>query len=182
MPSNEIYAHEQNHRLGKRNPKQFQSGLWSCHYYQYGRWHGPHVSELSFDRKMFTVRGTGADDIGAYTIAGFLCSKKNRISLKKTYQIGTGNPRLNLGHDVIIRLVWNAQERQFGGTWSVKTSRYTGEGRFVMKSKWASYFQDYRLESLLSSIRSMRWQVKAVNSIFTYSSWEKTTEKGKDFH
>lgn len=133
VPSNDIYVHEEKHGSKQRNCKQFKSGLWSYHYYQYGRWHGPHYSELSFDMKMFTVKGTGADDIGTYTITGGFWLKSNCIALKKTYQIGTGNARLNLGHDVIIRLVWDTRERQFGGHWYVKTSKYAGEGRFRME-------------------------------------------------
>ena len=79
------------------------------------------------------VTGSGSDDIGTFTIDGTYSVKTRRIGLTKKYQVGTGNPSENLGHQVTIQLTWNAQNNQFEGKWYVQTSKYHGEDKFELK-------------------------------------------------
>ncbi|CAF5025602.1 unnamed protein product, partial [Rotaria sp. Silwood1] len=61
------------------------------------------------------VTGSGSDDVGVFTIDGIYSFDTNRIGLTKTYQLDTGDRSENLGHQVIIQLTWNAQNRHFNG-------------------------------------------------------------------
>ena len=113
----------------------FQAGVWSSQYFQYGRCHGPHQFSLSFDPQSMKVTGSGSDDIGTFTIDGDYSTKTHRIGLTKQYQAGTGNRSENLGHRVIIQLIWNVQNSQFEGKWYVQTNKYHGEDKFQLKFK-----------------------------------------------
>ncbi|CAF4087681.1 unnamed protein product, partial [Adineta steineri] len=77
--------------------------------------------------------GSGVDDIGSFTIDGTYSNETNRIGLTKQYQIGTGDPSQNLGHQVIIQVTWNEKNNQFEGKWYVQTKKYHGEGKFQLK-------------------------------------------------
>ncbi|CAF0876203.1 unnamed protein product [Adineta ricciae] len=112
----------------------FQSGLWECEYFQYNKQHGPHFINLSFDNMRFEVTGSGFDDIGMYTLHGFYSTQTRRIGITKTYQLGTGDPRQNLGHNVIIQLEWNRFANQFEGKWYVRTRKYRGSGLYKLRS------------------------------------------------
>jgi hypothetical protein len=111
----------------------FQSGAWTSRYYQYKTWHGPHRLSLSFDPGEMKVTGTGSDDVGTFTITGTYLTKTQRLALNKTYRLGTGNCRENLGHTVTIQLYWNPINNQFEGKWYVRTAKYSGEDRFELK-------------------------------------------------
>lgn len=111
----------------------FQSGTWLGRYYQDRKWHEFHQYALSFNSQSMQVRGTGEDDIGTFTISDIFSNKTNRLGLTKIYQVGTGNPRENLGHQVIIQLISNASYRQFSGKWYVQTNVYHGENDFELK-------------------------------------------------
>ncbi len=113
--------------------KLFQSGLWESQYYQYDKWHGRHQIQLSFDAAQSKVTGSGSDDIGTYFIDGVYSVQTRRMGLTKTYQLGTGNPRENLGHTVTIQLEWNRYNNQFEGKWYVRTSKFMGSGEFKLQ-------------------------------------------------
>ncbi|CAF3595305.1 unnamed protein product [Adineta steineri] len=115
------------------NGYQFQSGTWSGQYYQYGGWHGPYRCSLSFNSQLMNVSGSGVDDIGSFTIDGTYSNETHRIGLTKQYQLGTGDPSQNLGHQVIIQLTWNEKNNQFEGKWYVQTKKYHGDGKFQLK-------------------------------------------------
>jgi len=79
------------------------------------------------------VTGSGTDDVGTFTIDGTYSVETHRMDLIKQYQIGTGNPLENFGHQVTIQLTWNAVNHQFEGTCYVQTSTYRGEDKFELK-------------------------------------------------
>ncbi|CAF4090130.1 unnamed protein product [Rotaria sp. Silwood1] len=133
---NSVFINLVNQNLNQQeeqNVNPFQSGIWSSRYFQYERWHGPHSFLLSFNSQSMKITGSGSDDIGVFTINGIYSTETNRIGLTKTYQLGTGNPLENLGHQVTIQLTWNAQSSQFEGKWYVKTSQYGGQDTFQLK-------------------------------------------------
>jgi hypothetical protein len=111
----------------------FQSGVWTSHYYQYGKWNGPCRQSLSFDAGEMKVKGTGSDNVGAFNIAGIYSTKTQRLGLTKTYKPRTGNLAENLGHTVMIQLYWNPSKTQFEGKWYVQTKKYCGEDKFELK-------------------------------------------------
>lgn len=111
----------------------FQSGIWSCRYYQYSEWHGPHLLTLHFDNTNMTIKGSGTDDIGTFTVDGIYSESTRRIGLTEHYQYGTGDPTQNLGHDVTIQVEYNSQSNQFEGKWYVKTQKYQGENQIEFK-------------------------------------------------
>jgi hypothetical protein len=111
----------------------FQSGIWSSRYFQYKSWHGPSQFSILFDPQSTKVTGSGTDDVGTFTFDGTYSVKTLRIGLTKNYQLGTGNPSENLGHQVTIQLAWNAQNNQFEGKWYVQTKKYHGEDKFELK-------------------------------------------------
>ncbi|UJR12043.1 hypothetical protein I4U23_016221 [Adineta vaga] len=98
----------------------FQLGTWVSRYHQYHEWHKQDYLLLSFDSLKLKVEGKGHDNVGTYTVSGIYSTETQRIGLIKTYQQGTGNPLENLGHSVVIQLLWNSKESQFEGIWSFK--------------------------------------------------------------
>lgn len=117
--------------LTERNS--FASGYWIARYYQYEKWHGPFDVILYFNDQTMAVTGTGTDDIGTYTIDGLYSHQSQRIGLTKTYQLGTGCSSENLGHSVIIQLLWNSNLCHFEGKWYVRTTKFYGEDKFELK-------------------------------------------------
>lgn len=113
----------------------FHSGIWLSYYYQYKRWHGPYELSLTFDSEFLEVTGSGRDDVGLFSIYGIYSHKTRRIGLTKTYNKGTGNKAENFGHKVIIQLKQDALHTKFVGKWFIRTCRYRGEGKFILKSK-----------------------------------------------
>jgi hypothetical protein len=80
-----------------------------------------------------TIKGSGTDDIGEFTADGIYSQSTRRIGLTEHYQLGTGDPNENLGHDVIIQVNYNARRNQFDGKWYVHTRKYFGEGQIELK-------------------------------------------------
>ena len=113
----------------------FESGPWLSRYFQYTTWHGYHQQTLNFDTKTLTVTGSGKDDVGEFTIKGGYSIDLQRLALRKTYRLGTGNITQNLGHTVLIQVTWNPNQNQFVGKWYVRTHKYQGEGPFQLKHK-----------------------------------------------
>jgi hypothetical protein len=113
--------------------KSFQSGPWESHYFQYNKSHGPYKVDLTFDGEQSRVTGSGVDDVGMYSIDGIYSIENGRIGLTKQYQLGTGNPVQNLGHSVAIQLEWNRINDQFQGKWYVRTKKFKGEDKFILK-------------------------------------------------
>lgn len=122
-----------NSKQEKSDTSVFKSGYWNSRYFQYGKWHGPYRFSLTYDSQSMKVTGSGSDDIGKFIIDGIYSVETSRIALTKKYQAGTGNLSENLGHQVTIQLVWNAQNNQFEGKWYVQTSKYHGEDKFELK-------------------------------------------------
>ena len=73
------------------------------------------------------------DKIGDYQMNGTFNPQNGRMVLNKKYIIGTGDKWENLGHNVRIRLQWNKDQKQFDGTFYVKTNRYEGTGLWSIK-------------------------------------------------
>ena len=110
-----------------------KNGTWTTRYNQYGKWHGPHRVSLNFDRNLNQVAGKGSDDVGQFVINGYLSADNQSLSLRKTYESGTGDVQENFGHTVTLQLTWNPSHSQFEGKWSVSTSRYAGDGQYELK-------------------------------------------------
>jgi hypothetical protein len=79
------------------------------------------------------ITGSGADDVGTFTIDGTYSVETRRIGLTKQYQAGNGNRSENLGHQVTIQLTWHSDNHQFEGKWYVTTNKYRGEDKFELK-------------------------------------------------
>ncbi|CAF4080256.1 unnamed protein product, partial [Rotaria magnacalcarata] len=134
--SNAVFVQQdfqQNYELEKYDSSIFKSGHWKSQYLQYGRWHGPHRYSLVFNGHSMSIKGSGSDDIGTFTLDGVYASQTQRIGLTKTYQRGTGNLSENLGHQVTIQLKWYPENNQFEGKWYVQTAKYHGDDKFVLK-------------------------------------------------
>ncbi|UJR10509.1 hypothetical protein I4U23_014712 [Adineta vaga] len=134
--SNAKYVHAssaQNEESKVIDIKLFQSGLWQCEYFQYDKQHGPYYINLAFDNIRFEVTGSGFDDVGTYTLHGFYSTETRRLGITKTYEAGTGNPKENLGHNVIIQLEWNRLNHQFEGKWYVRTRKFKGSGIYKLR-------------------------------------------------
>jgi len=111
----------------------FPSGYWNSRYYQYNSWHGPHIFTLSFDPQTLKVTGSGADDVGKFTIDGSYSVNTGRCALTKSYQWATGNQWENLGQQVTIQLTWNVGQDKFVGKWYVRTNKFSGENEFELE-------------------------------------------------
>ena len=48
----------------------------------------------------YKITGKGTDVVGEYLLAGELNMDNGRMSIHKTYKMGTGDPTQNLGHTV----------------------------------------------------------------------------------
>jgi hypothetical protein len=108
---------EQKSKEEVNNFNPFQSGLWSSRYFQHGKWHELLQFPLTFYPQSTKVTGSGSDNIGSFTVNGMYSIQTRRISLTKEYLVGTGNPKENFGHSVIIQLTWNAEKNQLEGRW-----------------------------------------------------------------
>lgn len=111
----------------------FVDGLWFSRYYQFNTWHLPQQLSLSFNRYTNQVSGGGIDEIGSYTIDGIFSMNTFRMALTKLYQAGTGDPTQNLGHAVIVQLIWDSKHNLFRGKWYIHTNKYRGEDKFELK-------------------------------------------------
>lgn len=112
--------------------KLFQSGSWESQYFQYKQWYKSYQMDLTFDTLKSEIIGSGVDVVGTFTIEGIYSTQTRRMALTKKYQLGTGNPLENLGHDVTIQLEWNRSTNQFEGKWYVRTRKFKGDGEFKM--------------------------------------------------
>eukprot|EP01083_Nonionella_stella_P220243 788208_1 len=108
----------------------FKNGQYSGFYKQYGAVHDIPPFELHFDATNKTVSGGGWEEVGKYKIVGEYNPLNGRIAMAQIFQIGTGNPRENLGHTVYIRLQWYPPRNAFTGKWYCKTHKYQGSGYF----------------------------------------------------
>ena len=113
----------------------FRTGSWESRYYQYKKWHGPHVFSLEFDPATGKVNGDGRDGVGSFSIDGVYLGRTGRMALTKKYQQGTGDRSENFGHSVTIHLQWNASRTKFDGDWYVRTSSYNRTDRFELQFK-----------------------------------------------
>lgn len=86
-----------------------------------------------YPEPVYTVHGTGIDDIGTYVITGNYSPKTLRMGLTKKYQEGTGGSNENLGHEVTIQVEWNLQNKQFEGTYYLRTSKHRDENFVVIR-------------------------------------------------
>ena len=142
MRTNPDYINLPSAEIELPDSDQFESGVWSSRYYQYGIWHGPYQFSLVFDPETSQVTGNGWDDVGEYTVQGLYSRRTNRMSLIKGYRKGTGNRTQNLGHNVTIQVAWKSSERLFEGRWFVKTSKYSGDDKFQLRLEKSSGAMD----------------------------------------
>ncbi|UJR17053.1 hypothetical protein I4U23_003950 [Adineta vaga] len=93
----------------------FVSGLWNYAYKQYNQIYGPFPQELIFNPNTRTLQGRGRDNVGDYVLNGTFSEGTGKIKMTQTYQLGTGDPNLNLGHQDLIHLNWNTSRNVFEG-------------------------------------------------------------------
>jgi hypothetical protein len=96
-------------------------------------WHASWQLSLRFYSPSMKVMGSGSDHVGAFTINGIYSRETNRLDLTKTYESSTDDSSQNLERQVTIQLIWNTQERQFEGKWSVQTGIYHHNAVFEYK-------------------------------------------------
>lgn len=115
--------------------KQLPSGTWRGYYNQYGFTHA--VCEFNLVINGDTVRGSGVDDVGSYSIDGLYGEGTGRLAFQKRYVRGSKatNGRVsreNLGHGVEYRGECAGPDLGQGvrGLWYVETAFYKGWGRF----------------------------------------------------
>jgi len=121
-------------------------------YWQYGSTHPIAAQELACmlsDEVSGTAAGHGFDDVGTFSLSGVF--KLAKLCLTKQYQLGTGNPRENSGHQVQLRLTccelhaalpqrslvlqqWGAPLGVVGfyGSWHIRTHRYNGDAEMCL--------------------------------------------------
>ncbi|CAF5037350.1 unnamed protein product [Rotaria sp. Silwood1] len=118
----------------------FIPATFASYYYQYGMNHGPFNMKLGFYPEAgYIVHGGGNDDVGTYIITGIYSPRTLRMSLKKHYQTGTGNPQENLGHKVKIQVEWNHYNQQFEGKYYVRTRLHKDENIFIIRYEGTAY-------------------------------------------
>lgn len=132
----------------EQSPSIFVSGAFVSYYYQSNVVHGPFDVKLQFNASANNlVYGKGSDDIGLYIIQGNYSPRTLRMSLTKTYQTGTGNPRLNFGHSVTIQVEWNDYDQQFEGEFYVKINGKMTKGQYTITPKYLIDGSIYYIES-----------------------------------
>ncbi|CAF1308996.1 unnamed protein product [Adineta steineri] len=93
----------------------FISGLWNYAYNQYNLAYGPFPHQLVFNSTTRKLHGYGEDNVGQYILNGTFSEENRQMEMTQSYQYGTGNPTLNLGHQDKMQLNWNAQRKIFEG-------------------------------------------------------------------
>ena len=63
----------------------------------------------------------------------YLCFECFRIGMAKKYIAGTGNSHENKGHDVVMQMEYQSNQKCFIGKWYVNTSSYEGSGKCWIK-------------------------------------------------
>ena len=126
----------------------FKSGIFSSYYYQYGSDHGPFRMKLGFyPEGGYIVHGGGTDNIGTYVIIGVYSPRTLRMGLEKRYQIGTGDPKENLGHTVTIQVQWNHENQHFEGKYYLRTEKHRDENKFIIRREGGVNYYKYPIES-----------------------------------
>eukprot|EP01084_Bolivina_argentea_P301039 519237_1 len=115
---------------GEANP--FIDGMYNGHYCQYRQRYIMYDFKLIFHDSN-VVTGSGTDTVGDYNIEGLYSVNTARMQLNKRYIEGTGDLNENLGHTVKIKLEWSSSKQQFAGPWYVKTHKYEGTGKWIIK-------------------------------------------------
>ena len=89
-----------------------QCTIFRGNYEQYGRSYPMDPFKMQFtlidNSNSYKITGKGTDLVGQYLLAGELNMENGRISINKTYRMGTGDPKQNLGHTVQLRLEWDS--------------------------------------------------------------------------
>ncbi|CAF0935635.1 unnamed protein product [Adineta steineri] len=111
----------------------FQSGTWSIEYYHNEGWYGPFQITLSFNSQSMQVTGSGSDNVGIFTLNGVYSAISEQINMTKKYQLGTGDPIENKGHEVKMQLRWQSTNQQFEGSLLISYSGYQVQGKCRLK-------------------------------------------------
>ncbi|CAF1121877.1 unnamed protein product [Adineta ricciae] len=93
----------------------FESGLWNYGYKQFNQFFGPFRQQVTFNRQTKTVHGYGRDNVGQYILNGTFSERTGQIRMTQTYQLGTGDPKLNLGHQDLLQFNLNSSRNVFEG-------------------------------------------------------------------
>ena len=150
LPSNDIYVQGGNYIEYGIGDLIFRSGSYETYYFQYGTRHGPFPMKLGFyPQAGYVVHGGGKDDIGTFVISGIYSPNTLRMGLTKKYQIGTGNPNENLGHEVMIQVEWNNEQQEFKGQYYLKTSQHVDRNEFVIRPQIQTSIYSHQTVSLV---------------------------------
>eukprot|EP00929_Paragymnodinium_shiwhaense_P103960 TRINITY_DN6784_c0_g1_i1.p1 TRINITY_DN6784_c0_g1~~TRINITY_DN6784_c0_g1_i1.p1 ORF type:complete len:307 (+),score=40.26 TRINITY_DN6784_c0_g1_i1:86-922(+) len=115
------------------------TGSWRGYYHQYGQRWNVSTFELAFDEDRRTVRGSGTDSIGRYSVAGKVSSDGRKLAFQKMYvpnslaDNGRVNRTENKGHMVSYRGVSRSGllGQGYKGTWYINVpGGYSGKGAF----------------------------------------------------
>jgi len=89
-----------------------QCTIFRGNYEQYGVAHPMDPFSMHFtpteNGNSYKITGKGTDTVGQYLLLGVLNMDCGRMSIAKTYSMGTGDPTQNLGHTVQLRLAWDS--------------------------------------------------------------------------
>ena len=81
-----------------------------------------------------SIIGKGMDEVGQYSLKGEFNHANGRMKINKQSQRGTGNPDLNQGHTVFLRLEWSGATQEFVGTFHVNKRKLKASGQWVMRA------------------------------------------------
>ncbi|CAF1205009.1 unnamed protein product [Rotaria sp. Silwood1] len=116
----------------------FISGTFASYHYISDEYYGPYDMILGFYPEAgYIVYGKGKDNVGTYVIKGIYSSKTLRMSLKKHYQLGTGNSEENLGHKATVQVKWDRINQQFEGKYYVRNKLHHYENKYVIRYEGA---------------------------------------------
>ena len=59
---------------------------------------------MSLNPQAMQTTGSGSDDVGVFTFNGVYSATTKQINMTKKYQLGTGDPTGNQGHEVQMQL------------------------------------------------------------------------------
>jgi hypothetical protein len=110
----------------------FESGQWSSRYYRYGCCHGPFLHRIIFNIDQNTVRGNGTDDMGQFTLTGYISTELLTINMIKKYYSSIDDTQDTVGYETKIDLEWNDEKRTFEGKWFTHKYKNKGEGSYEL--------------------------------------------------
>ncbi|CAF0855693.1 unnamed protein product [Adineta ricciae] len=111
----------------------FESGQWISRYFQRGQWHRSYLHKIAFDMNQNTFVGYGNDDLGQFRTIGQVSLTSSTINMTQTYVRALHDKKMDLKHELTIRLEWNEEQRAFVGKWTSESNGYEGKGSYELR-------------------------------------------------